>query len=811
MFRRTSHMLMLLTAVSLFLLSAQLAGSPTLASMVSISAQSGVASSGHIIESMPSKSMTTDEVDSPATLPTGLYQPIGEIVVPSGDPYGIVTRAVEEKNGYAYLLTRDGLLYSYNVSDLPTKTSFTAYKSPISSLQLPNGNGLLRNGDYLYAFGYGGLSILNIQNPASPTLLASRSGFAIYNLVKYNDYLIAPGHGGVAIYSISDPASPTLLSIYYIPGRSVFSAAAYGNVLYTYEFEVDNYSTYWLRVFDFSNPSALSLIRVITRNSLGYHLRTVGTKLIECGDHIMVGLWSLDIPTNPVFQTSQLSDARACALDGNKIVANGKVFRPNGNILELIDTFAASYSQSDGFPYGSAVTSGFVFIAQSPRILILKKGNPIVGDARLDVGMPYDANRGCSSPYSGCGGPYHGFYKGVCTDLVLDAYNAGGPFNIQSALFQDYLINRGRYRYATARNAEDMRRYFYNNQQFLSSSQPYQPGDVGFFDWNGDGITDHVLVISTLDSNGRPLNTIDASGAYSGNLSGLAFEHSWSSYYDQHIQGHGRVTGLAAPSTAALADVLQALQVSVDSPFVKLRLLDANGKSVSETYNENLVASNVESFIPYIPGGTYTDLGTAHIVTVTQPLSDTAQYVIELHGQAATTYHLLIETLQDSVVSGSRLFTPTIGVGDTYAVSLTISALEGGLQLTTTSPTLAPAPSLPDSVTLTGLVDTSAQNTFTVAELGGQQASSGIAVNATDLSDQSGGSFPASRITITPSHFTTAAGATQVVTITADISGIQPGLYLGGLVVTSQNAGTRRVPLTLSIEPHHLFLPLIGR
>ena len=43
----------------------------------------------------------------------------------------------------------------------------------------------------------------------------------------------------------------------------------------------------------------------------------------------------------------------------------------------------------------------------------------IVSEARLDIGMPYNVNRGCTSPYSGCGGPYHGFYAGVCTDLCI--------------------------------------------------------------------------------------------------------------------------------------------------------------------------------------------------------------------------------------------------------------------------------------------------------------------------------------------------------------------------------------------------------
>jgi len=38
----------------------------------------------------------------------------------------------------------------------------------------------------------------------------------------------------------------------------------------------------------------------------------------------------------------------------------------------------------------------------------------------------------------------------------------------------------------------------------------------------------------------------------------------------------------------------------------------------SSTYNESLVASNNAAFIPYIPGGTYNNLGTSQVISVTQ-------------------------------------------------------------------------------------------------------------------------------------------------------------------------------------------------
>ena len=51
------------------------------------------------------------------------YEPTGEMVVPATDKW---VSAVEKKDGYAYILTGDGYLYTYDVSDLSTQQSFTA-------------------------------------------------------------------------------------------------------------------------------------------------------------------------------------------------------------------------------------------------------------------------------------------------------------------------------------------------------------------------------------------------------------------------------------------------------------------------------------------------------------------------------------------------------------------------------------------------------------------------------------------------------------------------------------------------------------
>jgi hypothetical protein len=128
-------------------------------------------------------------------------------------------------------------------------------------------------------------------------------------------------------------------------------------------------------VIDFSNPAKLAVLNAISRDDQAYHLRVIGNQLLECTSN-QVGLWDLTTPTNPVFLTAQVTGGRVAAVKGDHIVTNGAVLRPKGNELELVATFTPGDSQRDGFPYGSAASDSFVFLAQSKRILILNAAAP---------------------------------------------------------------------------------------------------------------------------------------------------------------------------------------------------------------------------------------------------------------------------------------------------------------------------------------------------------------------------------------------------------------------------------------------------
>jgi hypothetical protein len=307
-----------------------------------------------------------------------LYEPVAEVVIPTGDVN--VPRAVEEKDGYVYLLAREGILYTYDVSNLPRQEAFTTYNTPVNRhvLYSGNGNGLLRHGDYLYVFGRNGLDTIDVQDPCLPAPLSWSADLNIYNMVRHENYLIAAGQGKIAVYSIDEPSNPTLLSDLNMGEEQlVWSAAAYGSTLYVCNWTSDWQGSYTnsLSVIDFSNPASLSVLNTISRDDQAYHLRVVGNQLLECTGN-QIGLWDLTTPANPVFLTSKQAGARVAALDGDNIVTNGTVFRPDGNDLEIVATFTPGGSQRDGFPYGSAANDSFVFIAQHKRILVLNASLP---------------------------------------------------------------------------------------------------------------------------------------------------------------------------------------------------------------------------------------------------------------------------------------------------------------------------------------------------------------------------------------------------------------------------------------------------
>jgi hypothetical protein len=92
-------------------------------------------------------------------------------------------------------------------------------------------------GSRLYALDGTQFKIINVTNPAAPSLLSASSGYGAQALDVLGNYalLAAPAsdhltsNGGVFVIDVSNPAQPTLQDQIIVPGRtsSVVVAATY--------------------------------------------------------------------------------------------------------------------------------------------------------------------------------------------------------------------------------------------------------------------------------------------------------------------------------------------------------------------------------------------------------------------------------------------------------------------------------------------------------------------------------------------------------------------------------------------------------
>ena len=434
----------------------------------------------------------------------------------------------------------------------------------------------------------------------------------------------------------------------------------------------------------------------------------------------------------------------------------------------------------------------------------------IVSEAQANIGMPYDIERGCPSPYLGCGYPYHGFNAGVCTDSILDAYLHGATEDIQASLALDHASNPGRYQYGTARYSEDLRRFFNANEELLLPADPFLKGDIAFFDWDGNSISDHAAVITQVDATGRPLSLVDAKGFTANNLTGTVTEEAWSSYYEQYSLGHGRISIGAPGAPITTTQTLNTLRVQLEPASASMRLVDNNGKTVSSEYDENLVASNVAAYIPYIPGGSYDEASTKTTITVTQPYANSPDYFVDLTSAVTNAYTLTIETLQDGIPTDVETISSSINPGDTHQVTVKLKNTPG---FVIDSATLAASPRLlfPGTLDLYGTKGTSIQTSFTISETSGLLLDR-AEISASILKNQMGGSVAASKLSLTPNRFSITGGQSQQVVLVVDLVGVNPGMYQGRLYITSRNDNPVMIPLTVFVDLYRrYYLPLTVR
>lgn len=383
--------LLLLAVLVISLVSRALSGksTPTVVAAAASTTPAISTTAALTIESAANASPTPlPETPAPADTPTPppadviptSYTPIGSLVIPDNE----MLRGVEYKDGYAYVVSRKGVLYLFDLSGMAAGQDFTVYDQPVNQLTLKNGNGLMRNGDFLYVYGNTGIQTLDIADPANPVLKSSQPGLIVYNLYKTGDILVATGDREIFIYDISDPVNPKSFSKYRgEAGTMYFAAIAHEGFLYATEFlNLENKTRGRLPIFDFADPANLTTVMKmsarIDTQEIAYHLFVDQGIMIRCTTND-VELWDLSRVEAPAFKLSERAQGRVCAYDRGNIITNGDIYSFANYRLSPLTTFDAAIECSDAqscslkeaFPYGSLVSPPYVFLTQAGRVLIL--------------------------------------------------------------------------------------------------------------------------------------------------------------------------------------------------------------------------------------------------------------------------------------------------------------------------------------------------------------------------------------------------------------------------------------------------------
>jgi len=290
-----------------------------------------------------------------------------------------------------------------------------------------------------------------------------------------------------------------------------------------------------------------------------------------------------------------------------------------------------------------------------------------VAAARQDIGMPYSLSRGCDSPFIGCDGPYYGFFSGDCTDLVIDAYRAGLGIDLQIALESNFIAHpRHYYRWRNIRSAQDMWRFFAYSGLVLSPDDPYQPGDVVFFDWEIDGIIDHVAIISEVSKENAPQRMIDATGIIDENPAGNAIDLEWKPYHTEHSPGHARwlISPPAPPETDDQAADL--LIIALDSPVIQVHVKDSLDRTISADALE-------------IPGSSWLSTGAGQVLTLADPLTQSEWFYIELKAPQKSIYQLGLQVVQGAQLIASTAVTGTLAAGESTLFPVQLQVEENSL------------------------------------------------------------------------------------------------------------------------------------
>jgi len=545
------------------------------------------------------------------------------------------------------------------------------------------------------------------------------------------------------------------------------------------------------------------------------------------------------------------TQGQACSGGAPTQVSLGTHYFNAGTYIELrawTDESAANWGHKHHVIFADAMRFHYVEGSPPPTPTPTPPPPPpgnIVEAARAEIGMPYCSDwQYSANRHTFCGdwGPWRS-QRGVCSDVVIDAYLAGtsgqaqpfpcgvgqwwafihtsGGANLINLVQADYQRHHERYpRRGNGRSAEDMRIYFVYNQAYLGKNEAWQPGDVAFFDWEGDGWSDHVGIIAAVGSQGMPTRMVHSPGCTGSHCSCPGFqacEVNWHAGYQASAMGHGRLnaTGLmlhTAGESEVEVDSLRITLTSTDTTPLAMTLYNSAGHYAAKEMNPDIVANNNDRFIPYIPYNIYDVQADAQTLTLYSPLTGT--YRLLIAAEAAQTYDLQIATYKGDQAISSQTFTGHPIAANESQTSLILLHYDGA-DLLAESTTLSGSAhvELPVVIGAEVTVGQSVTLTWRITETGGYQPVGTLALRAEPFSLPTGQPLDIQSVTFSPSPV---LGAGQTATLHAQLSipsSSQGGIYYGAFNIKGTTGQNWTLPVQLTVLDRWwaIYLPLILR
>jgi hypothetical protein len=253
--------------------------------------------------------------------------------------------------------------------------------------------------------------------------------------------------------------------------------------------------------------------------------------------------------------------------------------------------------------------------------------------------------------------------------------------------------------------------------------------------------------------------------------------------------------------------------IESDSPLLQFRLHDSNGRVRGAAYNEDLIASNVHEFIPYIPASTYEVLSDRVILRVMDELTDSAQYILETTASIAGNHHLTVRLIQDGATLASQEQVLTLASNTSQSMRISLANNSGTLGLNLDAPhESAWLEASPGIVSAVISPRATTEVPFQLTEVSGHTLANTVNIQVSDLISPSGRHIPSTSITPITTTTTIPPGGSQVIRLSVASTAAEPNIYRGGITITLSDGTRQLIPMQLEVtSSSSLYLPLIIR